>query len=320
MLSINQLFVVFKEYFDEKTGIKEKKVMNPANRDVCYAGKQILDGNEAQNAIRSLIESGKPCCIARLGGNELFSMSCFEFGINVKKEKAIDQLCTCAGFFPNDISFGHRYNECMKEACGHVDLLGVFASRFEEYYIREYAPHAVQMTRLFDLEPWKYPENPWSDVLKGKKVLVIHPLAETIQKQYQKQERLFENTAVLPAFELKTLKAVQTIAGEKDDRFSNWFEALEWMYQEALKIDFDIAIIGCGAYGFPLAAKLKEAGKQAFHLGGATQLMFGIKGKRWVEDEKYAYVQQFMNDAWVYPSSEDIPHNADKVEDSCYWK
>ena len=53
------------------------------------------------------------------------------------------------------------------------------------------------------------------------------------------------------------------------------------MYTEAVKIDFDTAIIGCGAYGFPLAAKLKAAGKQAFHMGGATQLLFGIKGSRW---------------------------------------
>ena len=86
-----------------------------------------------------------------------------------------------------------------------------------------------------------------------------------------------------------------------------------------MKIDFDIAIIGCGAYGFPLAAKLKEAGKQAFHLGGATQIMFGIKGKRWVENQNFAYVQSFFNDSWVYPSDLDIPKNANEVEDACYW-
>ena len=62
----------------------------------------------------------------------------------------------------------------------------------------------------------------------------------------------------MPEFELKTLKAVQTIAGEKDERFSTWFEALEYMFEETMKIDFDIAIIGCGAYGMPLAAKLKK--------------------------------------------------------------
>jgi len=54
---------------------------------------------------------------------------------------------------------------------------------------------------------------------------------------------------------LLTLKAVQTIANTKDDRFDTWFDALDYMYNEALKLDFDVALIGCGAYGYPLAAK-----------------------------------------------------------------
>lgn len=317
---MKRILTVVKEYFLDKTGIQRDRIMPDQSGVKRYAGRPILDCNEAQNAIRSLIASGEPCCIARLGANELFSMSCFEFGIDMKKEKAIDQLCVWSGFFPNDISYGERFNECMKEACGQMDLLGVSVPRFEEYYIRKYVPRSAKLTRLFDLEPWRIPENPWSDILDGKKVLIIHPWVDTIRMQYSKREELYGNTNILPAFELKTLQAVQTIAGETDDRFADWFEALEWMFQEAMKIDFDIAIIGCGAYGFPLAAKLKKAGKQAFHLGGATQLMFGIKGKRWMEEgEKYAYVQRFFNETWIFPTEADKPKNAQKVEDGCYW-
>ena len=46
---------------------------------------------------------------------------------------------------------------------------------------------------------------------------------------------------------------------------------------------------------------------------------FGIKGKRWEENTAFAYVQKFFNDAWVYPSDEDKPKAADKVEGGCYW-
>lgn len=317
---MKQIFTVAKGYFLEKTGWQSNRIMRSSDGQKYYAGHRILDCNEAQNAIRSLIEKGEPCCIARFGATELFAMSCFEFDIRMKKEKATNQLHMCSGFFPNDIAYGNQFNECMKEACGQIDFLGIWLPRFEEYYIRKYVPKTVKLTRLFDLEPWKAPDNPWSDVLEGKKVLVIHPFAETIRKQYQKKDDLFQGTNTLPSFELHTLQAVQTIAGETDERFADWFEALEWMFQEAMKIDFDIAIIGCGAYGFPLAAKLKKAGKQAFHLGGATQLMFGIKGKRWMEEgEKYAYVQRFFNEAWVFPSEVDRPKNAEKVEDACYW-
>jgi glycerol-3-phosphate dehydrogenase len=90
------------------------------------------------------------------------------------------------------------------------------------------------------------------------------------------------------------------------------------MCERALEIDFDVAIIGCGAYGMPLASKLKNAGKQAIHLGGATQLLFGIKGNRW-ENGYPTKIATFFNDAWVRASAEETPQNAYTVERGCYW-
>lgn len=67
------------------------------------------------------------------------------------------------------------------------------------------------------------------------------------------------------------------------------------------KIDFDIALIGCGAYGMPLASFIKGMGKQAVHLAGWTQILFGIKGKRW---DDLPYVSKFYNNAWVRPQQQ----------------
>lgn len=113
------------------------------------------------------------------------------------------------------------------------------------------------------------------------------------------------------------MKAIQTIAGERDKRFKDWFDALEFMHEETRKIDFDIAIIGCGAYGFPLAAKKKQDGKKAVHLGGATQIMFGIKGKRW---DSNLNVCKWYNDDWVYPLDIETPAKRLAVEKGTYWK
>lgn len=164
-----------------------------------------------------------------------------------------------------------------------------------------------------NLEPYYEEEIPWSRILKGKKVLVIHPFADTITAQYAKRERLWENNDILPEFTLITLKAVQTQCGEIDFRFPTWFDALNYMEK---KIDFDVALIGCGAYGLPLAAAVKEMGKQAIHLGGATQILFGIIGKRW---EQSPFFKAFMNEYWVRPSEEEKPKHADRVEGGCYW-
>jgi hypothetical protein len=99
------------------------------------------------------------------------------------------------------------------------------------------------------------------------------------------------------------------------------------MKSEINKADFDICLIGCGAYGFPLAAHVKRMGKKAFHIGGSLQLLFGIKGKRWeVNDPHYELgndniidYYSLPNEYWVRPLEEEKPANHSKVEDSCYW-
>ena len=73
-----------------------------------------------------------------------------------------------------------------------------------------------------------------------------------------------------------------------------------------------MALIGCGAYGFPLVAHCKSIGKQGIHIGGSLQLYFGIKGKRW---DRFG----FYNEFWVSPEESERPVNLSKVEDGCYW-
>jgi hypothetical protein len=145
--------------------------------------------------------------------------------------------------------------------------------------------------------------------------LVIHPFSETISEQYKKRQDIFENKDVLPQFELITLKAIQTIAGNKS-QFQNWFDALNYMLEKAMSKDFEVAIIGCGAYGLPLAIKLKQVGKQAIHMGGATQILFGIKGARW---DYHPIISKLYNQNWVRPAKSEIPERSYLVEESCYW-
>ena len=132
---------------------------------------------------------------------------------------------------------------------------------------------------------------------------------------------LFLNPMVLPEFgELTVIKAVQSLGGGNTE-FSNWFEALNSMKAQMDSIDYDVCLIGCGAYGFPLAAHAKRTGHQAIHLGGVLQLLFGIKGKRWEDpnyNNRYNYTTLF-NDSWVKPGEDLKPSNYRAVEGGCYW-
>lgn len=284
-----------------------------------YAGKTYVGMKDAQSTIYELIQSKQPFLVGRLGAVELSNMRSFEFEDRRIEEKNVAQLCECAGFFPNNPRLMDGFFDEMITACKNCDVLGTWFMPFEDYYIKNYMKDSAITTCLTSLDPFAHPDAPWTAALEGKKVLVIHPQDELILGQYRKREHLFTGTNILPEFELKVLKAVQTNAGEVDDRYENWFEALNAMYEEAMQIDFDVAILGCGAYGFPLAAKLKAAGKQAIHMGGITQILFGIRGKRWDDTPEYQYLKQYYNEYWVRVPKESQPKGAAGVEDGCYW-
>ncbi len=282
-----------------------------------YGKKTYISAQQGNDRLSELLQQDNPFMAARFGANELAIMrQCEEIRLKLRKEIApamATQFCNGAGFFPNQSSKLQEFSLKMRKTVRAVDLCGVWFNPMENYFIKNYNS-CMTTTPLIALEPW-YHENPWTRSLVDKQVLVVHPFADTIQKQYEKREMLFFD-GLLPEFTLHTLKAVQTIAGNRDDRFGDWFEALDYMFDEAMKIDHEVAILGCGAYGFLLAAKLKEQGKKAIHLGGPTQLLFGIKGKRW--DDMPA-ISRLYNENWVRPSDEETVKNNGSVENGCYW-
>lgn len=282
-----------------------------------YNGKKIHDREEANRIIGEAIIRGKPFMFGRYGSVEIRAVRRVREdgkGFVAPISGALQMMWHSAGFFPKDKKLLIKFAQLMQWATSQADMMGVWFNPLEEYMPRTYGNNP-EYCYSGAAHPFMA-ANPWSAKLEGKNVLVIHPFKDTIESQYKKREMLFPGKNVLPKFNLRVVKAVQTIVGTKDDRFHDWFEALDYMFNEAMKEDFDVAIIGCGAYGFPLAAKIKHAGKIAIHLAGATQLLFGIKGRRW-EDWK----TEFMNNpAWVRPSDEDKPKGFEKHEGGAYWQ
>lgn len=298
----------------------------------------ITDPDKASEQIYNLLASGKPCMIARYGSTEMFAITNY-LGVIAKhhsvwkyiqgkqyawwwEDNVKDQMTRWSGFFPSTEENLMRFGEMMVEDSKQLDILGSWLPD-EQIMIKGLKLNLTKVT-LLALEPY-WSKNPWSRVLEGKKVLVIHPFASLIEQQYkEKREILFDDKQVLPKFDLKTIKAVQSLGG--DCEYSDWFEALDSMKKQMDATDYDIVLLGCGAYGFPLAAHAKRMGKQSVHLGGALQLLFGIRGKRWDNPEfgaksvcaKGGYGQLF-NTHWVYPGENERPKSFSQVEEGCYW-
>lgn len=268
------------------------------------------------NHIVELIKGDRPCMISRFGSTELQTLcysKFYPFSLLLKK-RTYYNIQYASGFFPVNHSNLKEFYNIYKEDVQELDLL--ISWRIEEFLFRNWlgAKPVIRKTTIDQFYEYEYP---WTQALRGKKVLVVHPFAETIKEQYTNHRKnLFVNPLVLPDFaSLQTVKAVQSIAGNPVG-FETWFDALDWMKKEIEKKDFDIALLGCGAYGMPLAAHIKRIGKKAVHMGGVLQFLFGIKGKRYVDNPETA---KYINEYFVYPSDADRPKLAEKVEGGCYW-
>ena len=281
-------------------------------------GSRIMADEQANEFIRKKIIESAPCFIARFGSSELSIINFYrqikliEVGsIWIEYHKQI--LCDVSGFFPFTQSNMDRFCTTYLTFIKNIDVLGVW--RIGEENVADLFSEHIQLINLPAIEPY-YFAAPWSSALKGKKVLVISPFSESIKKQYEKRTLLFRDQEMLPAFELLTITAVQTIA-DNTGGFADWFEALESMYTQIGAKDFDVAIIGAGAYGMPLANFIKiSMGKVAIHMGGATQLLFGIKGKRW---DSFPVIKAMYNEHWINPSETERPTGLHKVEGGSYW-
>ena len=287
----------------------------------------LMEPAETQQRIYELLMADAPCMIARFGSVELQAVVGYLFPPTLKNAMCFVKgkipswgyspttmrtMNINAGFFPTTKQMLDRFGKLMVDCMSLVDMLGSW--RQEEVMVMPYMPNVMRVP-LYALEPY-YFDNPWTSALESKKVLVVHPFESTIRKQHERYELLFGDKRLTPKYELQTLKAVQSIAGNKPTEFDDWFQALDWMKCEIDRRNFDIAIIGCGAYGFPLAAHVKHIGKKALHLGGAVQNLFGIRSRGM---EKSPNFVKLMNEYWVRPSEDETPKGAEKVENGLYW-
>jgi hypothetical protein len=282
--------------------------------------QQILFGQQGHDSVKELLSRREPIMVSRMGAVELSSLRYYLEKRETRKKAYSRKIQTTmsnqAGFFPVDDKSLDAFAEMFLGHLAQVDVMGVWFNQYEDVVCNKYCGNAT-LVDLDCLEPFRF-SNPWSAVLAGRKVLVVHPFVESIRKQYEEKRRLlFACPDVLPDFELKTIKAVQSIGCSPVD-FATWFDAYHYMCDEIANEEFDLCLIGAGAYGLPLASFVKQLGKQAIHLGGVTQILFGIKGKRW-EREYADSTAKLFNEHWVRPLPSETPANKSKIEKGCYW-
>ena len=300
---------------DNDWAIKKQlvKVYRKVRLKLDYIDMGLLSEAKGNDLIKEYIVRDKPFMVGRLGAVEMRCVSRWMSGQKCTESEK-NQALYAAGIFPNDLNTIYKFCEIYTNAIRLADIIGVWEVRDEKKTIKMYCSNA-KLIPSRAIEPYYYDE-PWSAKLEGKKVLIVHPFIESIKRQIKNRQLIWPKKNVLPRFaSLDYVRAVQSNAGAQT-KFNDWFSALNSMKDSISECDFDIAIIGAGAYGLPLASYVKSIGKQAIQMSGATQILFGIKGKRW---DEHPVISKFYNDAWVRPMQSETPPEMKKVEGGSYW-
>ena len=310
----------------EKTGIDnciDERRVNLTLEKLRNPSRRILKDRAAHIFIADTIRKENPVALGKIGDIECAALS-WHLGIGrfykyIWTTPTYGQLGLKeqAGVFPKSEDIYHRFCDLFLERLKDIDVCALWFNSGEAIVTNKYIPKAT-FVELTSFEPYFNSENPWSKELANKSVLVIHPFADSIQNQYCRRDEVWRlHPKILPQFKLLTLKSPY---GFSHNEFSDWFEMLAWLENQIEEIHkregFDVALIGCGAAGIPLAAFIKRLGRIGIHMGGPTQIFFGIKGKRW---DTRAFYKNLYNPSWVKPQPKEKPPESSTVDDGGYW-
>jgi hypothetical protein len=275
----------------------------------------LVDGN---NFIRHHLKNNKPFAAGKIGITELNLLYCyFQLKNNGPllehlKHEAED----IAGLYPYNDKTVIEFSENMLRLLPSIDLIPVWNNvipQFEKYIFDNYCPNSYK-TKIEMLEPF-FDDAPWTDYLKDKTVLVFSPFAESIKENFKSFDKIWNNK-IKNNFELKVYK--YPFALTLSDK--NEFKASNEVYKHFLDIlnkeTFDVGIFGTGYTSLLYTLEAKKLNKTGIHLGGGTQILFGIKGHRWKQMDRFVKI---FNEHWTEPKSSEKPPRYKKCEGGGYW-
>lgn len=227
------------------------------------------------------------------------------------------RLFVDSGVFPADRDQFDAFIRIYRESLRNLDGVCLwqddpFWRAYEEKVVRRWCLQASPIP-LECLTPFAV----LGEIAKAR-WLVVSPFAKTMQQQCRNLPKIFRDfpwSGQLAEVH-RTCQFLRCPLFSYLERspFGSWSEGLEKLGTEIQRMEFDVALVGAGAWSIPLLAVVRKIGRKGIHLGGATQIAFGIKGRRWDE-----YWGMHYNEFWIRPSPEETPAGYKQKENGCYW-
>jgi len=281
------------------------------------------------SALETALQRNTGCLIGRNGTIELETILYTQNSPTKEIPASIAKRMELhAGVWPSTQSSLHEWVQQMVEAIPLCDVLvaGWYAPlEAPEKRLLAKLGYTNPKIPLRSLEPYYVPpEDRWTRFLKGQRVAIVSSFADTITKQLENREEIWPlaTESLLPSttewIPIRTGYAPVLAQGvaEWPSGIHSWKTAIQSLVDQILESKARIVLIGCGGLGMVLGGELKRRGLIAVVLGGAIQVLFGIKGMRW---QTHSVISQLWNDAWVWPSVQETPRGSLQIEGACYW-
>lgn len=284
----------------------------------------LMDIESSNNSICELLKTDKPFSIVRLGiGYETFSSFILDF--QHRYQKFTNRHFKNCGIYSktNDVKTFLQYSSQYNRAIQNSDLIAVMQAplvkNIEIHYCNKYKKKPIHSRGLEPFYALDKGYIPWTHYLKNKRVLVINPFVDSFKKQLSNNFQIFNDKKLFDdEQEFIFYKSYQTMS--YNFVHEDWVETFNIMCDDIQKLNFDVAILGCGGYGLPLCNFIKDKlNKQAIYIGGGIQLMFGVMGRRWENNEFWRNIIETHDSKFIKPSSEETCENHEKIEGGCYW-
>jgi hypothetical protein len=287
-----------------------------------WADAELLPRDQLQDALRLSLLERQPLLVGKLGANELQLLYWSERlqlpGRSFPRRHVhFWNLRTCAsnaGLKPRTRSSYRSFALLLRDAALASDHLGVWQVPAEAALYSQLGLTAAYHN-LFHLCPWfADPACAWPQALAGRRLFVVSPFLDSILSQFHKREQIWASRpGLLPDCEISGYRFPFLIS--RSSRLS-WQDVYAEVTRQMQASDFDLALLGCGALGLPLGHFVKDLGRQAIHMGGFLQVLFGIHGGRFRQDPVYS---ELFNEHWIAPTAAETPAEASSIESGCYW-
>lgn len=303
---------------------------------VTRQGPPLHSQSNGAKLLAEYIKSGKVFCAGKIGTSELEVLWWYITNRSTETEKITypqlvrKHICANAGIFPpTDESIDDWAQAMIQTILPGMDIAVEWNPCMplkECTVLNAYAPKSERIP-LRSLEPYyeSEPDAIWTKALPAAaKVAVVSPFAASIAKQWEQRNAVWPSNRIWnpEAPTIVPMKCGFNPLFTKNSgwptavREGGWHTAVRYIVDTIMGSGARYAIVGAGALSLPIVYELKIRGISAIHLGGATQILFGIKGSRWIT---HSIISTFFNSAWVHPSPDEVPEHAHVIEGGCYW-